>query len=146
MLKTVLLALDAESTSQTFTDRMLATLQDLHLDANCRVILSHVVPTDSDHLDIAADRPPSDIEQSPHQWLEEQLRHYGTDLHCLTEVEVVTGDPAEEIVRLARIYETDLVVVGSRGLKGMDKILRRSVSAQVSEEAPCSVLVVKHHP
>ncbi|MBE9030340.1 universal stress protein [filamentous cyanobacterium LEGE 11480] len=143
MLKTILLALDAEPAAQPFTDRLLAALQDLHLDASARVILSHVVSTDSDHLDIAADRPPSEIERSPHHCLEQQLRHYGQNLQCLTEVEVVMGDPAEEIVRLARIYRTDLVVVGSRGLTGMEKILRRSVSAQVSEEAPCSVLVIK---
>jgi nucleotide-binding universal stress UspA family protein len=143
MLKTILLALDAEPSAQPFADRMLAALQDLHLDPNCRVILSHVVPTNSERLDIAADRPQSDIERSPYHWLESQLKSYSAHLNCITEVEVVTGDPAEEIVRLARIYHTDLVVVGSRGLKGMEKILQRSVSAQVSEEAPCSVLVVK---
>ncbi len=143
MLKTVLLALDAEPAAQRFTDQMLATLQDLQLGPDCRVILSHVVPTDSEHLDIVADRPQSDIERSPHHWLESQLRDYGKHLNCHTDVEVVTGDPAEEIVRLARIHHTDLVVIGSRGLKGMEKILKRSVSAQVSEDAPCSVLVVK---
>jgi nucleotide-binding universal stress UspA family protein len=144
MLKTILLALDAEPQAQPFTDRMLAALQDLQLDPSCRVILSHVVPTDSEHLDIAADRPQTDIERSPHHWLETQLQRYSDRIACQTAVEVVTGDPAEEIVRLARIHHTDLVVIGSRGLTGMAKILQRSVSAQVSESVPCSVLVVKH--
>jgi nucleotide-binding universal stress UspA family protein len=143
MLKTILLALDAEPQEQPFTDRMLATLQDLQLDPSCRVILSHVIPTDAAHLNIAADRPQTPIERSPYHWLESQLASYGDRIACQTAVEVVTGDPAEEIVRLARIHHTDLVVIGSRGLTGMAKILHRSVSAQVSEALPCSVLVVK---
>ncbi len=56
---------------------------------------------------------------------------------------MVTGAPAEEIIRLANIYKTDLIIIGSRGLIGMKRIVQGSVSSQVVEEANCSVLVVK---
>jgi nucleotide-binding universal stress UspA family protein len=56
---------------------------------------------------------------------------------------MVTGDPSEEIIRLANIYQADLIVIGSRGLTGMNRILQGSVSSQVVENAHCSVLVVK---
>ena len=42
------------------------------------------------------------------------------------------------------IYQTDLIILGTRGLKGVERILQDSVSGQVVAEAPCSVLVV--HP
>jgi nucleotide-binding universal stress UspA family protein len=53
------------------------------------------------------------------------------------------GNPAEEIIRLASIYEADLIVLGSRGLTGVNRILKGSVSSQVVSEAPCTVMVVK---
>lgn len=58
-------------------------------------------------------------------------------------LELVNGDPAEEIIRLANIHKADLIVIGSRGLTGMTRIVQGSVSSQVVEEAHCSVLVVK---
>jgi nucleotide-binding universal stress UspA family protein len=53
------------------------------------------------------------------------------------------GDPASEIVALAAEVGATLVVVGSRGRKGVVKTLLGSVSADVARRAPCSVLVVR---
>jgi nucleotide-binding universal stress UspA family protein len=144
MLNTILVALDAEPQAQNFVQQMLAALHDLNLSDRSKVILSHVVPTDADHLDIVADRPSLAADRAPYAWIEDQLKTYSSKIPAQTEVEVVVGDPAEEILRLARIHHTDLIVMGSRGLTGVEKILKRSVSAEVSEQAPCSVLVVKH--
>ncbi len=53
------------------------------------------------------------------------------------------GDPASEIVDLAKEDDFDLIVIGSRGLSGIKMFLLGSVSKRVSEHAPCSVLVVR---
>ncbi|OGW61006.1 MAG: hypothetical protein A2V83_07120 [Nitrospirae bacterium RBG_16_64_22] len=53
------------------------------------------------------------------------------------------GGPADEIVTLAAEVGASLVVVGSRGRKGVLKTLLGNVSAEVVERAPCSVLVVR---
>ncbi len=53
------------------------------------------------------------------------------------------GDPASEIVDLARENDVDLIVVGSRGLSGIKMFLLGSVSKRVTEHAHCSVLVVR---
>jgi nucleotide-binding universal stress UspA family protein len=53
------------------------------------------------------------------------------------------GDAATALCRRARELQVDLVVVGSRGLGRFDRLLMGSVSAAVSAEAPCSVLVVR---
>ena len=60
-----------------------------------------------------------------------------------TEARVVHGDPRESLVDAARSWGADLVVVGSHGRTGLDKLLMGSVASHVVTHAPCSVLVVK---
>ena len=54
-----------------------------------------------------------------------------------------TGRMAEEVVRQAQATPYDLVVIGSRGRRGMVRLLLGSVALRVAEHAPASVLVVK---
>lgn len=56
---------------------------------------------------------------------------------------VVSGDFAEAIVDAAVDTGADLVVMGSRGLGRIQKLLMGSVSQKVCQAAPCSVMVVK---
>jgi nucleotide-binding universal stress UspA family protein len=58
-------------------------------------------------------------------------------------VDVVFGDPAEEIVRAAERMRADLVVMGSRGLGKLGSAILGSVAGGVLRHAPCPVLVVK---
>jgi nucleotide-binding universal stress UspA family protein len=53
------------------------------------------------------------------------------------------GDPASEIVAYAREAGMDLVVMGTHGRTGLERLLMGSVAEKVMREAPCSVLVVK---
>ena len=53
------------------------------------------------------------------------------------------GNPAEVILDVAKEQEADLIVVGSRGLSGVRRFLLGSVSAKVSEHAPCNVMIVR---
>ena len=57
-----------------------------------------------------------------------------------------TGDAAEEIVATANDFDTDLVVLGARGLGGMARVLLGSVSEKVLHHARCPVLIVKERP
>jgi nucleotide-binding universal stress UspA family protein len=53
------------------------------------------------------------------------------------------GDPAEVIIQVANEQQADLIVVGSRGLTGIQRFLLGSVSSKVSHHAPCSVMIVR---
>ncbi len=57
--------------------------------------------------------------------------------------EVQVGEPAEEIVDLARLEGFDMIVVGSRGLSPVKELLLGSVSNRVLHTSPCPVLVVR---
>jgi nucleotide-binding universal stress UspA family protein len=139
VLKTILVALDDSEIS----NRVIQTLQQLMLPKDSKVILCHVFPTPGSEMELPADRPHSDSSAFSYSHIEKHLKSYQDQLQVSSDIELVTGDPAEEIIRLANIYKADLIMIGSRGLTGMRKIVQGSVSSQVVEEANCSVLVVK---
>ena len=56
---------------------------------------------------------------------------------------VGVGEPAEEIVRLARGEAVDLIVMGTRGRSGLRHVLLGSVAETVVRTAPCPVFTVK---
>ena len=59
------------------------------------------------------------------------------------ESKILGGKPTEAVTEVARAKEIDLVVMGSHGRTGLDKVLMGSVSDYVISYADCSVLVVK---
>ena len=56
---------------------------------------------------------------------------------------LLQGDPASEIVRFGRDAGVDLIVMGTHGRTGLDRLLLGSVAEKVLRDAACSVLVVK---
>jgi nucleotide-binding universal stress UspA family protein/quercetin dioxygenase-like cupin family protein len=57
---------------------------------------------------------------------------------------VAEGDAAAEIVRLARVFHCDLIVIGTHGRTGLARLLAGSVAEEVLRNAPCQVLAVKN--
>ncbi|MFO0579955.1 MAG: universal stress protein [Polyangia bacterium] len=53
------------------------------------------------------------------------------------------GKPADEIVRIAKEWAADLIVIGSHGRSGIARVLLGSVAEAVTRHAPCPVLVVR---
>jgi len=139
VLKTIVVALDGSD----LAERVIQTIQELQLQPAARIILSHVIPPVESDLEKIADLPNTDPEVLPYRHIEQQLQSYQDNLPRESELEIVSGDPAEEIIRLANIYQADLIVIGCRGFTGVKRIIQGSVSSQVVEDAPCSVLVVK---
>jgi nucleotide-binding universal stress UspA family protein len=56
---------------------------------------------------------------------------------------LLEGDPASEIVRLAKSEHADLIVLGTHGRTGFERLLLGSTAEQVLRRAPCPVLAVK---
>jgi nucleotide-binding universal stress UspA family protein len=63
-----------------------------------------------------------------------------------TEKVITFGLAAESILKQAREGNADLIVMGSSGRKGLERLLMGSVSGTVSTKADCSVAVVKPVP
>lgn len=56
----------------------------------------------------------------------------------------VEGFEVEEILRFAKLFEADLIVIGTRGRRGLSHFLLGSVAEKVVRMAECPVLTV--HP
>lgn len=59
-----------------------------------------------------------------------------------TELVPAIGEPAEAIVEVANEKDADLIVVGTRELGFVERLLGQSVSEAVSRRARCDVLIV----
>jgi nucleotide-binding universal stress UspA family protein len=57
---------------------------------------------------------------------------------------LVGGAPADEIVRAARRWPADLIVIGTHGRTGLGRLFMGSVAERVLQRAPCPVLTVHH--
>ena len=57
--------------------------------------------------------------------------------------EKVIGKPSNEIVDYAFEHQTDVIVIGNRGIGAFEKFVTGSVSDKVIKHAKCSVFLVK---
>jgi nucleotide-binding universal stress UspA family protein len=89
--------------------------------------------TEGAHLD------PSEVEGRRHNL--EEAKAFLDERGIQAETVEAQGDPGHVIVDAAK--GADLVVVGSRGLNPVQRILLGSVSSKVVHRAECDVLVVR---
>jgi nucleotide-binding universal stress UspA family protein len=54
------------------------------------------------------------------------------------------GHPADEVLGLASEVGADLILIGSHGRTGVDRLVLGSTSEKVAREAKCPVMVVRH--
>jgi universal stress protein A len=59
--------------------------------------------------------------------------------------QVTVGNAADEIVRVAREQKADLIIMGTRGRKGLRRWLRGSAADRVRRKAPVVVMTVEPH-
>ncbi len=89
--------------------------------------------TEGGHLD------PSEVERRRHDL--EEARSLLADEGVEVETIEAQGDPGTVILDAAK--DADLVVVGSRGMNPLQRLLLGSVSSKVVHRAHCDVLVVR---
>jgi len=83
--------------------------------------------------------PITEMREAVHKRLAATLVHLGVT----GDIAVTEGPPSDAIVRLAAERGVDLIVIGTSGRRGIDRLLLGSVAMKVVREAPCSVLVAR---
>jgi nucleotide-binding universal stress UspA family protein len=76
-------------------------------------------------------------EKRLYEFVDEHFSEYAN-----TKAVVVAGDASEEIINYIEEHHIDLVIMGTHGRKGMDKILFGSVAERVLKTSPVPVMVV----
>jgi nucleotide-binding universal stress UspA family protein len=56
---------------------------------------------------------------------------------------LIEGDPATEILRMAKESHCDLILMGTHGRTGLGRLLMGSIAEQVVRKAPCPVLTLR---
>jgi nucleotide-binding universal stress UspA family protein len=84
-----------------------------------------------------------DVENELRQQAEKKMEHLLTDnssesVKCTGKV--LVGDVEDGIIEYATDEKADLLVIGTHGAKGLEKILLGSVTERVVKKAPCPVL------
>jgi nucleotide-binding universal stress UspA family protein len=73
------------------------------------------------------------------RYVEEVGKKDGVDVTHL----IVEGNPADQIIKIAREQSADMIVMGTLGASGLTKFLIGSVAEKVIRHAPIPVLTVK---
>jgi len=80
-----------------------------------------------------------ELETSSRQLLDKLVDRMGVQDRA--EVHLLGGSPKDELLRFAGEHEVDLIVLGSHGHRGLDRLLG-SVAAGIVKRADCDVLTV----
>ncbi len=156
MIKRILVAIDHSDKNQAVFDSALS----LAKATSANLMLLNVVSeqeTEYPVLPTSAYYPYPMLDDRDYKMYQERLTEYKQWGLCflqdLTEKALsigieaeytqLTGNPGRMICELAHNWEADLIIIGSRGLKGIKEMVLGSVSNYVSHHAPCSVLILR---
>jgi nucleotide-binding universal stress UspA family protein len=81
-------------------------------------------------------------EQQMHTFLEEKSKKCAALGIPSVEGKILTGDIAEEIIQYGRTNQCDLIIMGTHGYKGFERIIFGSVADKVVKNACCPVLTI----
>ena len=119
--------------------RALQRAADLAANGDRIVVVAAAEPHARTGIETGSHLDPSEFEQRRGDLEEAQrlLSERGIDAEPVE----AHGDPGTAIVEAAK--DADLIIVGSRGLNPVQRILLGSVSSKVVHRAACDVLVVR---
>jgi len=112
-------------------------------DNGSHIKLVHAVYHDSDEFDVTRGQLDERLEVG-RKFCTKTAEEYNADLGVNIETIVCEGAPEDVIVEVAGSTKADMIAMGTRGRKGLRKLLLGSVTAGVIEKSPCDVLVVNN--
>jgi Universal stress protein UspA and related nucleotide-binding proteins len=138
----ILISLDGSESSQRAIDFI---LQRPWLDRDHFLIVSVVEPDKTEGKEAAAPTKISEVYfgacekilSKAHDAVKEKLPKNKI------ETRILTGPVKDTIVECARKFAADLIVMGSQGRRGINRLIIGSVAEAVLREAPCSVQIVR---
>ncbi len=141
----ILLATDGSDESKLATE----AATELSRETGSEVHLVYVLPTPAQlighHLytDEIRESLIGGAERDAETFLKEQAEKISSDGGKVAETHLRSGDPDKEILRTAESLGVGLIVMGSRGLGSISRMLIGSVSDSVVRHAHCPVFVVR---
>lgn len=136
-LKTILCATD-------FSERSNAAFHlacSLARDLEARVIVLHVAVQP---VVVYGEGMVATLAEPEFEGLRQELdKLQSPEPNVAVERHLVEGDPAQEILHQAKLIPCDLIILGTHGRTGLNRLLLGSVAEQVMRKATCPVLTVR---
>ena len=85
--------------------------------------------------------PVAQFEEEMVQGAEKKMASFLSDYAGL-ESKVLVGDVGEEVIQHAEDAGIDMIIMGTHGYRGIEKVMFGSVAEKVVKSAPCPVLTI----
>jgi nucleotide-binding universal stress UspA family protein len=154
-MKTILVALDYESSAQKIADTGLTFAKAMKAE----MILLHVVPESSYYsslkyspilgfetlsaINVVETENELELTKTAEDFLETIRRNLGDESITIL---VKTGDLGENILEVAKNRKADMIVIGTHHKRGIEKILSGSVAEKVFHHSPVPLLIIPVEP
>jgi nucleotide-binding universal stress UspA family protein len=136
-IRTILLATDLTAASREATDRAVGLARQLE----ARLLIVNVL--EKRRLSGAGTHDRVDQARAEREAELVKVVRGARDAGVIAEFLVWEGEPGDSISAAAEAEKADIVVVGTRGRSGAERLLLGSVSDHVVRHAECPVLVVR---
>ena len=137
----ILVPVDGSEAAKKAAKKALALAKSL----DTKVVVMHVINIDLYvyHTKIVypSEIPPQELIQREAQSYLNEIVNLGEQMGITVSKKLVEGHPAEEIIQEAK--KDDLIVIGSKGRTGLDRLLLGSVAENVARHASSPVMIVK---
>jgi nucleotide-binding universal stress UspA family protein len=139
MYKKILLASDGSEHSKRAAENAVHIAQ---CSEGSTIEVAYVVDVDRAKSDVLANWNSAEVNDSRKERMKEvenQAKKAGVNYV----IKILHGEPGPAIVDYVNKNQFDIVVIGSRGLNGLQEFVLGSVSHKVAKRANCPVLIVK---
>ncbi len=130
----------------TATDKILPFVKDMAKAFNSKLYLLHVIRSPEEFAGfemgpawyVAFEKDLREgAEKSMRRLVAEQLDDIGE-----VETAIEMGDISDTIIDFVNKNDVDMIIIGTHGRKGLEKVMFGSVAEGVIKDAPCPVLTV----
>lgn len=141
-LKKILCAVDLEDTIAPSVDyaKMMASL------SGASILVAYVIPAHTPYEDVylSINQLPNEVD-NPNEAVQKSMNAFLSEKFPGMETSgvILVGRPSEELVKLAEEKGADLIVMGTHGRAGFDRLLFGSVANEVVKAAPCPVMTIR---
>lgn len=144
MMKTVVVAIDGSEESRDVIDY---SLHYAEREKDADLLFIHVIERkeyrEINTMGYRVSVPPGEdeVKEAFEKFIRDQVKASGLKKPEKMSIHVGMGSPYSEIVSFAEQKNADIIMIGHRGLSGLEGFLIGSVASKVVAHSPCSVYV-----
>ncbi len=129
-----------------WSNQAVAYAIEMAKDYTLQLIILHVVAETPPYFVAEAGTPPESLladSEAEGRRILADASTMATDAGIAFSTELGWGRVPDGVCRIAQERECDLIIVGSRALKGFKRLMIGSISNAIASKAPCPILIVK---